>query len=185
MIPAGYMAKRPVALPQWLPAERVSAIYSVSGCLSPDFAEYIHFWRHNGYWLFDSPEVIVEAARQNEIDLSGAVRFFYEVFEQQFDAGNWTSFAPEPSVGTDVKVPHSKVLDGYDVVTFSSQSSPECSPLSCNGLARELVTNAHCLFDSFDETRRLLETGTFRDCEPGPYRIFAVYSVSWPSLTNR
>jgi hypothetical protein len=38
MIPAGYMAKRVVVLPEWLPADRVSSIYSVSGCISQNFA---------------------------------------------------------------------------------------------------------------------------------------------------
>jgi hypothetical protein len=181
MIPAGYMAKRVIALPDYLPAERVSTIYSVSGCVSPDFADYIEFWRHNGYWLFDSPEVILEVARQHDIDVAGTILFFYEVFEQQYDAGTWTSFAPEPSFGTAVRVPDERQLEGYDVVTFYSQTSPECSPLSCNALAREVPTNSHCLFDSFEETRRLLENGTFHACEPGPYRIFAVYSVPWPT----
>ena len=60
MVPAGYMAKRVVARPDWLPAERVSSIYSVSGCVSETFADYINFWKHNGYWLFNSPEVIIE-----------------------------------------------------------------------------------------------------------------------------
>jgi len=44
MVPAGYMAKRVVARPDWLPAERVSSIYSVSGCVSENFADYINFW---------------------------------------------------------------------------------------------------------------------------------------------
>ena len=53
MVPAGYMAKRVVARPDWLPAERVSTIYSVSGCVSNNFADYINLWQHNGYWLFN------------------------------------------------------------------------------------------------------------------------------------
>ena len=180
MIPVGYMAKHVVARPDSLRAERVSTIYSV-GCVSPDFAEYIQFWRHNGYWLFDSPQVILELARQNNIDLTGTSLFFYEVFEQQYKGGQWTSFEAEPSFGTDVRVPEQRHLQGYDVVTFSSQTSPECSPLSCNGLAAEVPTNSHCLLDSVDEAQRLLESGAFDDGEPGPYRIFAVYSVPWPA----
>jgi hypothetical protein len=33
---------------------------------------------------------------------------------------------------------------------------------------------------SFDEARTLVESGKFNEAEPGPYRIFAVYSVAWP-----
>ena len=158
------------------------SIYSVGGCLSENFADYIHFWKHNGYWLFDSPKVVLEIARENKIDLAEAVLFFYEVYELQFDSGSWTRFEPEPSFRTNVSVPESKILEGYDVVTFYVQTSPEHSPLSCNGLASEVETNARCLLRSFEQARTLLENGTFKDAEPGPYRIFAVYSVAWPSM---
>jgi hypothetical protein len=180
MVPAGYMAKRVVARPDWLGAERVSSIYSVSGCVAENFTDYINFWKHNGYWLFDSPEIIIDIARENTIDLAGMVLFFYEVYELQCDAGEWRLFEPEASFGTDVKVPEAKVLEGYDVVTLFVQTSPECSPLSCNGLAAEVQTNARCLLQSFEQARTLLENGTFNGSEQGPYRIFAVYSVAWP-----
>lgn len=58
MIPAGYMAKKVVNKPDWLKANGVDDINSVSGCLSKDFADYITFWKHNGYWFFDLPELI-------------------------------------------------------------------------------------------------------------------------------
>jgi hypothetical protein len=174
------MAKRVVARPDWLPAERVSSIYSVSGCVSENFADYINFWKHNGYWLFNSPDVIIDVARDNNIDLADTKLFFYEVHELQFNSGEWAPFEPEPSFGTDVSVPEAKVLEGYDVVTFYVQTSPECSPLSCNSLAAEVETNPRCLLQSFEQARTLLENGTFNDSEPGPYRIFAVYTVAWP-----
>jgi hypothetical protein len=117
MVPAGYMAKRVVARTDWLPAERVSSIYSVSGCVSDNFAEYITSWKHNGYWLFDSPAVITDIARENNIDLAETMLFFYEVYELQFNSGEWTPFEPEPSFGTNVSLPEAKVLEGYDVVT--------------------------------------------------------------------
>jgi hypothetical protein len=180
MIPAGYMAKRVVARPEWLPADRVSSIYSVSGCISEDFADYINSWKHNGYWLFNSPDAILEIAQENKIDLSGTLLFFYEVYELQFDSGRWTHFEPEPSFRTDVTVPEAKIFEGYDVVNFTAQTSPECSPLSCNALASEVETNSRCLLKSFEQTRMLLENGAFNHSEPGPYRIFGVYSVDWP-----
>jgi hypothetical protein len=178
------MAKRVVERPDWLPAERVSSIYSVSGCVSKNFAKYITFWKHNGYWLFDSPEVIIELARANGIELAETLLFFYEVHELQFDSGEWKSFEPEPSFRTNVSVPEAKVFEGYDVVTFYVQTSPECSPLSCNSLASEVETNSRCLLQSFEQAQKLLENGTFTDSEPGPYRIFAVYSVAWPGTVT-
>jgi hypothetical protein len=44
MVPAGYMAKRVVARPDWLPADSVSSIYSVSGCVSHDFNDVVTFY---------------------------------------------------------------------------------------------------------------------------------------------
>jgi hypothetical protein len=64
MIPAGYIAKTVLRRPDWLKANGVEGIHSVSGCVSKDFADYITFWKHNGYWLFDSPDVIEQVARE-------------------------------------------------------------------------------------------------------------------------
>lgn len=93
MVPAGYMARRVVARPDWLRPKHVSSIYSVSGCIAQNFADYINFWKHNGYWLFNSADAITEVAQENNIDLSGTVLFFYEVYELQFNSGEWTPFA--------------------------------------------------------------------------------------------
>jgi hypothetical protein len=48
MIPVGYMAKRVHKRPDWLQAPHVVDIFSVSGCISEDFADYINYWKHNG-----------------------------------------------------------------------------------------------------------------------------------------
>ena len=65
MIPVGYMAKRVTKKPDWLKADTVHDVYSVTNCLSKDFADYINYWKHNGYWFFDSPEIIQNLAREN------------------------------------------------------------------------------------------------------------------------
>jgi hypothetical protein len=70
MIPAGYMAKKIIKKPDRLKADNVYDIYSVTNCLSKNFADYINYWRHNGYWFFDSPEIIVNLANEKSIDLS-------------------------------------------------------------------------------------------------------------------
>lgn len=180
MIPVGYMAKRVCKKPDWLQATQVIDIYSVSGCVSEDFADYINYWKHNGYWLFDSPAVIRTVARENSIDLEGTSLFYYEAYEMEFDSKSWHAHAPEPSFPTNIAPPSKKQLEGFDVVTFYGGNAPEHSPLSCNSLAKELRTNAHCLFASFEETETNVKNGAFTKCEPGPYRILSVYSVDWP-----
>jgi hypothetical protein len=178
MIPAGFAAKKVHSSLDCLKADAVSDIYSVSNCVSGAFCDYIPHWRHNGYWLFDSPEVIREMASAEELDLSDQTFFYYEVHEQQFDdeIKSWRPFSADTSFATDVQVPAERKLEGYDVVSFYALSAPECSPLSCNHMAETIPVNAHCLLASFEDAKRLIETDAFKDCEPGPYRIFAVYS---------
>lgn len=178
MIPVGYMAKKVALRPDWLNAPEVKDIYSVSDCISDDFADYIKFWRHNGYWLFDNPNIILELSRKEGIDVEGLTFFYYETYEKEFnvESRQWVSFR-HSDFPTEVTTPTQKEHQGYDVVTFSMGTNPECSPLSCNHLATEMKTNAHCLLESFDEAKQSLESGKFDNAEPGPFRIFAVYTI--------
>jgi hypothetical protein len=178
MIPAGYMAKKIASRPEWLAADHVVDIYSVSGCISKDFTDYIPFWEHNGYWFFDSPAIIQQVIRDHAVNLSGMTMLYYEVHELEFvaESKQWRPFQPAP-FGTNVVVPGFKNLIGYDVVTFFTGSAPECSPLSCNDLAKTIRTNEHCLIESLEEAKHRLQAGDFDNSEPGPFRIFAVYTI--------
>ncbi len=177
MVPAGYMAKSVAIAPAW-GAAAVSDIYSVSDCMSKAFCEFAGQWKHNGFWLFDSPALITQVAREAGVGLAGRQMFYYEVFGRQFDEAlnAWRPVEPQNSFATNVLAPSDSCLEGFDVVSFSAGTGPECSPLSCNGLAGTIAVNTHCLLNSFDEARRLLEAGAFSGSEPGPFRIFAVYS---------
>ena len=178
MIPVGYTAKKVVSRPDWLEVPLVQDIYSVSNCVSKNFLDYIPFWRHNGYWLFDNPDIIRDLARENNVSLEEHIFFYYEAYEKEFDEERmqWQSFEPE-DFPTNIIPTTKRELQGFDVVSFSLGTNPQCSPLSCNYLAREMRTNSHCLLESFEEAKQYLETGKFENCEPGPYRIFAVYTI--------
>jgi len=181
MIPLGYMAKFICGSPDSFKAPYVVDIFSVSACISEFFLnDYIPLWKHNGYWLFDSPETIRTAAKDSSIDLQETMLFCYEAHEMEFTGKIWRTFSPEASIPVNIIQPAQKKLEGFDVVTFSVGRSPECSPLSCNGLAEDLPTNSHCLFETFEEAESNLSAGEFVKCEDGPYRILAVYSVDWP-----
>lgn len=180
MIPAGYMCKYVASRPDWIKADTVVDIYSLSNCISSAFADPAAHWKHNGYWLYDSPDDIREIADNAGIDLAKTTLFYYEVFEFEFneDLNEWQIFSPELSFTTNVQQPEAKQLVGFDVATFSTKNSPECSPLSCNALATAIPVNGHCLFESFKDAKGALDKGLFENSEPGPYRIFAVYNVS-------
>ena len=180
MIPVGYLAKRVVPKPACFKATQIEDIYSVSSCVNDDFADYTRYWKHNNYWLFDSARTIRELAAEHALPLDGTSLFYYEAYELEFDSRSWRSFAAEPGLPTCIVEPAQKKLEGFDVVTFWARNAPECSPLSCNHLADEIPTNSHCLFATFDDAQAALNAGLFENCEPGPYRIFAVYSVDWP-----
>ncbi|PIQ24067.1 hypothetical protein COW36_05575 [bacterium (Candidatus Blackallbacteria) CG17_big_fil_post_rev_8_21_14_2_50_48_46] len=185
MIPIGYMAKRVLLRPDWLKTTRVTEIYSVSPCLSPNFADFIPYWQHNGWWFFDSPKIIKDLAQAQAIDLTETTLFYYEAYPLQAntETGVWESFAPEPSFKTELQVPQQKQLRGFDLVSFNCQTSPECSYLSCNQMADQIQVNSFCLLESLESAKNLLKSGAFKNCEPGPCRIFAVYTLPdtfWP-----
>ena len=162
MIPVGYMYKTIIHEPHWLKAANVDGIYSLSGCISKNFTDYIKYWKHNGYWLFNSPAVMEEIARKSNLVLACLTLFYYEVFEEQFDEDSkkWSTFEPDASFPTSVEKPASVQLEGYDVTTFSVGTSPECSPLSCNCLAAAITVNRHCLFESFEQAKHLKRAGS-------------------------
>src|SRR5579863_7753557 len=74
MIPAGYMAKRVRRRPDWIKAAQVADIYSLSRCVSAGFADYIEHWKHNDYWLLDSPKIIQGVVSEYSIQLVGGRR---------------------------------------------------------------------------------------------------------------
>ena len=178
MVPAGYMAKKVKSQPDWLKSDGLEELYSISGCISEYFCDYIPHWKHNGFWLFDSPAEITAVAAAESLNMSEQRIFYYELYENQFDEQRkiWQPFQADKSFKTEVSAPKSKKLEGFDVVTFSVQTSPECSPLSCNRLAESIPVNVHCLLPSLEEAIGLVESGAFDNSEPGPLRIFAVYS---------
>ncbi len=177
MIPAGYMAKVVADRPDWINAPNVVRIHSVSRCVSADFCDYIDHWQHNGYWFFDTPTPIRAIAQSDPSAAQAFEIFYYELDELQYDdeRSRWEGYGPEESFPTNVQVPERKELLGFDVVTYSAGTSPECSPLSCNNLAETIEVNESCLLRSLEEAKRLVEGGAFSGSEPGPFRIVAVY----------
>ena len=94
MIPVGYMAKRVHEKTDWIGAPQVVDLYSVSGCISENFTDYINYWKHNGYWLFDAPAIIQGIAQENSMSLDGVSLFYYEAYELEFEGGNWKPYSP-------------------------------------------------------------------------------------------
>lgn len=180
MRPLGYMYKRVAVRPEWIKAPAISDIYSLSRCVSPFFTDYINYWKHNGYWLFNSPQDMKALAEEHSISLEGMKLFYYEAHEEEFDdeQSKWVPYESEAAFETAIVAPAIKTLEGFDVTCFTLHTSPECSPLSCNSCAETLPTNSHCLFSTIEEAIQAIEAGAFDQAEPGPYRVIAVYSTN-------
>ena len=179
MIPLGYMLKTVEGMPEKLAIPGVELVYSLSSHISENFADYIPEWKHNGWGLFDSPAAVMETAARKGVALDGLTLFYYEAFASEYDEDDktWYPIAPKPEFRTAVTVPAAKTLHGYDVVAYTSGWFPECSPLSCNAVAKDVQTNRFCLLDDIDAARADLEAGVFDNSEPGPFRLVAVYTV--------
>lgn len=179
MIPAGYMYKKIVTKPAWLKCDHVTKVYAVSSCTSKDFVDYIPYWKHNKYWFFNDPRdmdaIIADHAITDEFEL-----LFYELYEKEFDEKRptWREITGEEAFGYDVKIPAHKDFLGFDIVSYSLGTSHECSPLSCNGLCREVRVNEYCLLDDLGGAIRLTESLNEKKAEPGPYRIIAVNRIN-------
>ena len=99
MIPVGYLAKRSCEKPKGLGLPEVEDVYSVSGDVNDDFADYINSWKHNGYWLFDAPDLIRQVANELSVSLEETRLFYYEAHEEEFDEKQmtWSVFRLNPA----------------------------------------------------------------------------------------
>ena len=180
MIAAGYMWKGDLSKPEgFLEDSHVEKICSVSSCMARNFSYDQGSWNHNGFWMYDSIAKMQAEADHGGIETGSLTCFYYEVYEKQFveEGKVWEKFKSN-DLPTDVQPPDEKTLLGYDVVTFSTGTSPECSPLSCNYRASIVEVNKYCLIPTFEAAKSALEAGVFDLTEPGPFRIFGVYSCS-------
>lgn len=191
MVPAGYLLKRTVPPPGWLlpSTSHVTEVCSVAHCVNDNVVEPQDSWKHNGFGLANSPEVLWELARESGAALSGSKLFFYSAYERElesdgweFDSSSWQplSRAVSSKLPDEVAVPGPEVsltLLGYDVVVFGDFL--EHSPLSCNSIANDVPVNRYCLFDSLSEAKGAVDAGKFGGgCEEGRYKIFSVALVA-------
>ena len=173
MIEVGYFPKRVRARPDWLPAPAAQEICSVSNCVSEPPDGWIQQWRHNwlGWYntLADARAVVPpEAASEYRL-------LAYRMHPDLFRGGKTLRVTipddvhPEP-------MPKEFERLGFDC---ASKTQPdvlglECSPLSCNGLAREIAVNCHCLVNALPEALAIAERFSVEQPEPGDYYVIEV-----------
>lgn len=167
----GYMAKRTEApSPKLGLPPHVVEICSVSECISSGPSDWMKAWRHNELFLFNSPELafgVVPEAERQAFDLYAYRALPKEFWEDRSEP--W----PLPELGVTPPDAGFQSL-GWDLVSRSSGTSFECSPLSCNGLAAKIPVNAQCLLSTPEEALALAESAELQRAEPGPYVVAEV-----------
>ena len=171
----GYFARSTTPRKDWPHTEVVEEICNVSTHMSACDWDWINEWRHNGMWMFDSPDLALEVVpveRRTGCDL-----YAYRLFPVRFVESRREPFAI-PDVAP---VPLDATFErlGYDLVSRSQDNCFECSPLSCNDLASEVPVNRYCLLDDAEAASALAETlevaGQPMRREPGPYFVVEVW----------
>jgi hypothetical protein len=101
--------------------------------------------------------------------------FAYRIYPKVFRKGGAHEFVLPPDVHPDA-VPSTFAFIGFDTVSKSMESSLgfECSPLSCNLMAREVATNKSCLFDSLEAAIAGATRFSVEQPEPGDYYVVEV-----------
>jgi hypothetical protein len=171
----GYFAKLTMKRVDWPKNPLVEEICSACDCMSRADWDWINEWKHNEMWVFDSPELALSVApdeQKPKCDVYGyrlyPVRYVHST-RQPFTV---PKVSPQP-------LPNDFEKLGYDLVSRETEAEFGHSPLSCNGLAEEVPTNRHCLLDTAAEAFALVPTleapGKPPRGEPGPYHIVEVW----------
>lgn len=159
---AGYFAKT-TALPKdcWTPPH-VTEICSVSTCLTTP-VDWISKWRHNELGFFNTPA---------DARVEGFSLFAYRILPRVFRKEGAESLELPPLPVEPLGA--NWVSLGFDAVSRSLSAFFECSPLSCNGMAREIAVNRFCLIDTLDAAIAAAQRFAIEQPEPGEYYVLEV-----------
>ncbi len=175
----GFFPKITARLPDWLDNQSVTEICSVSNCISDGPEQWIRRWKHNEFGFFDDERLAYDVMDRvpSEFDL-----YAYKLFPLRClgDKVEEITLSGEPR-----PLPADYDFLGYDIVTHSTSSFFECSPLSCNHAAEVYAVNEFCLIaDQVAAYQTLLEISRAGTYEPGPYYLFEVYRKKKPGASN-
>ena len=166
----GYISKPVAAPPADFAPHGLREIASVSNCIVGRPDGWLTLWRHNDWFVYDSPELAREIAREcGAYDWPVLAYLVYPV-----------EFRPEGEVPISVQsaaspMPASFQLLGWDVANRLFAPDFECSPLSCNGLAQTVPVNEFCLVESEQEAIDLARRCAREQPEPGTYFVVEVW----------
>ena len=171
----GYTAKQPMPRSERFRPESVREIASVSECFAHRPDEWIYEWKHNDWFVYDTPEL----AHAIAVKLGAGAWPIdaYRVLPTRFTE---TGEVPlEVQTGA-APIPPSFERLGWDVVSRSFSPEFECSPLSCNEMAAEIPVNEMCLLSSLHEAVAAARRFAREQPEPGDYFVVEVWREVQP-----
>lgn len=166
----GYFPKKVVHRPDWLKAAGVTAIRSVSTCISKAPEGWIQSWTHNDLFIYSTraaAAAVVPQAELGQYELHA-----YRMLPSVFDHGERRAIEL-PKLGVEPLAPEFQSV-GFDAVSRSWASTFDCSPLSCNLMAQEIATNEHCLLSNLAVAEEVAHRFAREEPEPGPYYVLEV-----------
>ncbi|MFN7935668.1 MAG: hypothetical protein U0R19_20225 [Bryobacteraceae bacterium] len=160
----------------WNAAPQVTAIYSVSSCINDAPQGWLKRWLHNDWGFYNSHVDGRSVIPPNE---NGFEMLAYRLLPVRFHKGHTEPLsidgvAPEP-------LPPTYRSAGFDVVNKTYSAFFECSPLSCNSLAKDIPVNSCCLVNTLDEAIAVARKFSVEEPEPGPYFVIEVLRESVPA----
>jgi len=183
-VPVGYMAKR-TERPSDDQMGAVEEVCSVSCCISTAPPDAVQHWQHNRLGFYADETLALGVIPDTEdhagydlyayamlplaVAASGEMR---ELDHAEREALTQASGAVQP-------LPPDYQCLGWDVVGNSlgwvASQSFECSPLTCNGMARLIPTNRYGLIE--DKARALAAAPAIArgPAEPGDYYVLQVW----------
>lgn len=173
MVDLGFFAKVVADAPAGMELPNVREICSVSECISAGPPNWIEHWLHNGLGLFNRESDALEVVPLE--DRSAYRLFAYRSYPEIFRNECRIELEPPDDVHPEVISAQFSSL-GFDVVSKSTEyaSGFECSPLSCNGLAGEIVVNGYCLIADLEEAIAVAARFALEQPEPGDYYVMEV-----------
>jgi hypothetical protein len=166
----GYIAKRVTPRPSNFELDTVREIASVSNCIAKRPDGWIDLWKHNDWWVYDSPELAREVAR--DLGVGDWPIVAYRVLPIRFEESGERTIEVE---STAAPMPGYFQRLGWDVASKSYSPDFECSPLSCNRRAVQIPVNALCLIETKEEAVEVARLFAREQPEPGAYFVVEVW----------
>ena len=180
----GYLPKKRTTVPSSLIDSGVQEICSVSTCIAEAQPDWIDHWVHNDWGFCNSRQAALSLQTTPHADYD---LYAFAIYSTRFRSGRAEPVKIDMPFGkraTEPPPPERLSPEplsaefthlGFDAVSHSDSSYFECSPLSCNYMAKSIPVNRYCLVDSLSEAQQIACRFPIDQPEPGVYYVLQVF----------